>query len=298
MLLPDSPMNNLSIRYVVITPIRDEEAFIGATIECMLAQTIQPLEWLIVNDGSSDDTGNIIDAAAERYPWIRAVHRKDRGFRKSGGGIVDAFNEGYARVSHGDWDYIVKLDGDLTFAPDYFEQCFDKFHSAPQLGVGGGIIRHLRDGIEVSEKTPMFHVRGATKIYRRECWEGIGGLFPAAGWDTFDEIKANSLGWQSRTFPDLHLMHHRETGTADGRWGRLVKYGRANYICGYHPLFLLAKCLVRMFRKPYILGSVGILYGYVSGRLLKVPRPDDASAIAFLRDQQLRRLIGLSSIWR
>lgn len=293
-----SPMNPCSIRYVVITPVRDEEVFIAATIECMVAQTIQPVEWVIVNDGSSDGTGAIIDAAAERYPWIRAVHRKDRGFRKSGSGVVDAFNDGYANVRCQNWDYIAKFDGDLSFAPTYFEQCFDRFESEPQLGVGGGLICHLKDGVEVSEKTPMFHVRGATKIYRRKCWKEIGGFFPAAGWDTFDEIKANSLGWRSRTFPDLHLRHHRETGTTDGRWGALVKYGRANYVCGYHPCFLAAKCLIRLFKKPYVMGSIGILYGYISGYLLNAPRPDDPRAIAFLRDQQLRCLFGMTSIWR
>jgi biofilm PGA synthesis N-glycosyltransferase PgaC len=285
-------------RYVVITPVRDEETYLPFTVECMLRQTIRPQEWVIVNDGSSDGTGQIIDGYAARYPWIRVIHRQNRGFRQAGGGVVQAFNEGYASLKTEDWDFLVKFDGDLSFEVDYFEKCLRNFKSDPKLGIGGGVICYLEHGVKKFEPAPFFHVRGATKVYRRTCWEEIGGLWPAPGWDTFDEVKANALGWTTHSFQDLHLEHHRHTGAADGFWHSLVKYGRANYICGYHPLFMLVKCIKRMVQPPFILGSVALMYGYVSGYLKGVPQVDDRSAIAYLRRQQLNRLAGRESIWR
>jgi glycosyltransferase involved in cell wall biosynthesis len=287
-----------SKRYVVITPVRDEEKHLHSTIQSMIHQTILPQEWVIVNDGSRDGTGKILDDYANRFSWIRAVHRKDRGFRKAGGGVVDAFNDGYHALVSSGWEFIAKFDGDLTFEADYFEKCFEEFDRDPKLGVGGGVICYVEDGVKRFEKAPAFHVRGATKIYRKVCWEGIGGFLAAPGWDTLDEVKANSLGWRTRSFPGLHLVHHRDTGSADGVWPTLVKYGRANYICGYHPLFMLTKCMVRLLRKPYVIGSIGLIYGFISGYLTNVPQVDDPETIAYLRRQQLRRLWGGETIWR
>jgi hypothetical protein len=113
-----------------------------------------------------------------------------------------------------------------------------------------------------------------------------------------DEVKANSLGWTTRSFPQLHLVHQRETGAADGQWRTFVKYGRANYICGYHPLFMTSKCVARLFRRPYVIGAIGLLFGYISGYLMKVPQIDDHAAIKYLREQQIRKLLGKATIWR
>jgi glycosyltransferase involved in cell wall biosynthesis len=256
------------------------------------------MEWVIVNDGSKDGTAKIMDEYASHYPWIRAVHREDRGFRKSGGGVVDAFNDGYGVLRFQDWQFIVKLDGDLTFESDYFEKCFDEFERDPKLGVGGGVICYVVNGVKAFEEAPAFHVRGATKIYRKECWKGIGSFWPAPGWDTLDEVKANRLGWSTRSFRNLHLLHHRETGSADGLWPTLVKYGRANYICGYHPLFMLSKCVARLIQRPYILGSIGLMYGFVTGYLKRIPQVDDPATIAYLRREQISRLWGRETIWR
>jgi poly-beta-1,6-N-acetyl-D-glucosamine synthase len=285
-------------KYVVITPVRDEEAFLPATIESMIRQTMVPSEWVIVDDGSKDNTGKIIDDYACRYPWIRAVHREDRGFRKSGGGVVDAFNDGYRALTCDDWQFISKFDGDLTFAPDYFEKCFAEFEHDPKLGVGGGVICYVIDGTEQVEEAPAFHVRGATKIYRKACWEAIGGFWPAPGWDTMDEVKANRLGWSSRSFPNLHLTHHRNTGSADGIWPTLVKYGRANYICGYHPVFMFSKCVRRLLQKPFVLGSIGLIYGFISGYVKNIPQVNDRATIIYLRRQQINRLLHRNTIWR
>lgn len=285
-------------RYVVITPVRDEEAYLRFTLESMIAQTVRPIEWIIVDDGSSDGTGEILDDYSRRRSWIRGLHRENRGFRKSGGGVVEAFNAGYAALATADWDYIVKLDGDLTFEPDYFQKCFEHFQNDPHLGLGGGIICHILNGIKTTEPHPKFHVRGATKIYRKVCWDAIGGFWPAPGWDTLDEVKANMLGWKSRSFPELELLHHRFTGSADGRWGGSVKNGRANYIAGYHPAFMLAKCAFRLARDPFSVDPFALAYGYISGFLKKVPQVNDPELISYLRSQQVKKLLGGETIWR
>lgn len=285
-------------RYVIITPVRDEEKYIEATLECVLRQTILPVEWKIVDDGSTDRTGAILDRYATQYPWIRVIHRVNRGFRKSGGGVVEAFYEGYSSLQCHDWDFIVKLDGDLSFSPEYFEKCLEYFRREPNLGIGGGKIYHTISGKLELEPNPIFHVRGATKIYRKGCWEAIGGLWISAGWDTIDEVKANMLGWKTYSFSDLQLHHHRFTGTADGLVRDRVKHGKVCYVSGYHPIFVLASCLYRIVQKPYFLGSAAILYGYLKAHLTRPLRVEDPSYVAYIRNQQIRRLLGMQTVWR
>lgn len=287
-----------AIKYVIVTPVRDEERHIEATIRSVIDQTITPSEWVIVDDGSSDGTGKIVDAYAAQVPWIRAVHRENRGFRKAGGGVVEAFYAGYEALHGTDWQFVVKLDGDLTFAPDYFERSFLHFCGEPKLGIGGGDIYH-RIGIKLKlEKTPRFHVRGATKIYKKDCWNAIGGLWRAAGWDTIDEVKANMLGWKTYSFAELCVLHHRFTGDAEGRIRDKVKHGVACYVSGYHPLFVLASCAFRVLQKPYLIGSAAMGFGFLKGYIAGAPQVADKQLISYMRAQQLRRLCGLQTIWK
>lgn len=287
-----------SSRYVIVTPVRDEEAYLRFTVESVIRQTIRPVEYVIVNDGSKDSTGNIVDDYALQYPWIRAVHRKDRGFRKVGGGIIEAFYAGYNVLTCHDWDFLAKLDGDLSFEPDYFEKCFEHFQREPRLGVGGGVLYHIESGTKQLERGPAFHVRGGAKIFRRACWSAIGGLWVGPGSDCLDEVKANMLGWSTMSFDDLQLNHHRFTGSAYGAWGGTVKLGIASYVAGYHPLFMLGRCVARLFSQPPILGSIGMLYGFLSCYLKNTPQVNDPELIRYLRRQQLGRLMGRETIWR
>ena len=170
-----------TVRYVIISPVRDEEANLALIIESVLRQTVQPKEWVIVDDGSTDLTASIAHSYAREHDWIKVCHRDNRGFRKSGGGVVDAFNDGYRLLSFNEWDFIVKLDGDLSFGPEYFQSCFHAFQGDWRLGIAGGTIFNVIKGQEYRENCPAFHVRGATKIYRRACWDAIGGGWPAFG---------------------------------------------------------------------------------------------------------------------
>ena len=285
------------MKYVVITPVRNEEAYLTYTLDSMVRQTIRPTEWVIVNDGSTDKTGEIIEEYARRYDWIRPYHRKDRGFRKCGGGIIEAFNDGFRALKCTDWGLMSKLDGDLSFEEDYFEQISNRFDADSQLGIGGGTLYHFEGGVKHIETAPQFHVRGGAKVYRRACWDAIGGLWVGLGSDTVDEVKASMLGWKTMSFTDLEMLHHRYTGAAYGRWGSILKDGRGDYVSGYHPAFLLAKCVRRMFRYPYVFGSAAHLYGYLSGYWSKLPQVDDPALIRYIRHQQVQRLLGRPSIW-
>lgn len=284
-------------KFIVVTPVRNEEKHIVHTICSMLKQKVLPSEWIIVNDGSKDSTGHIINYYSSLYKWIKPLHLKDRGFRKSGGGVVDAFYAGYNLITEKNWDYLVKLDGDLSFEPEYFRICFDHFIYEPKLGITGGYIYNKINGKISLEKQPKFHVRGATKIYRRKCWHDIKGLKNAPGWDTLDEVKANMLGWKTYSIDKLKIVHYRQTGAADGYWKTNQKYGIANYICGYHPLFVFLKMIKKVFQKPYIVSSLAYFIGFSKGHNKKIKRTLDKDLMIYLRKQQLRRIFFMKSIW-
>jgi glycosyltransferase involved in cell wall biosynthesis len=285
-------------KYVIVSPVRDEEQYIERTITSVICQTIQPAEWIIVDDGSRDRTARIIDDYAEKYPWIKAAHRADRGSRIPGTGVMEAFYDGYQSLRSAGWDFIVKLDGDVGLEPDYFQRCFECFNDDPKLGICGGVMYCPEKGNLRPESGPVFHVRGPIKLYRRACWEAIGGLIKAPGWDTVDEAQANRLGWRSRSFADLKVIHYRPTGAAQGAWRDGVKMGRAAYISGYHPLFMIARCIKRIFQKPYFVVAIAHGYGFVTGYLKYVPQVKDQGLIRYVRDEQLRRLFFLKSIWK
>jgi len=284
--------------YVVITPVRDEAAHIEATLQSMVQQTVRPVEWVIVDDGSTDGTVAIVKRYAAEHSWMSAVCRSNQGPRQNATGVMEAFCQGYNALRTKDWEFIVKLDGDVSFEPTYFERCFEEFQSDSQLGVGGGLLWNVTNGQAKPELCPLNHVRGATKVYRRQCWEAIGGLLRVPGWDTIDEVKAQMSGWKVRTFRDLKLLHHRPTGAAEGAWRDAVKNGRADYICGYHPLFMVVKCLKRIFQRPYLLDGAGHLYGFTTGYLKGIPQVQDNALIRYVRRHQMRRLLFQDSIWK
>jgi poly-beta-1,6-N-acetyl-D-glucosamine synthase len=289
--------------YIVVTPVRNEEQYLGLTIASMCAQSRKPVRWVIVDDGSTDRTPSMIEDAARQHEWITVIHRHDRGFRQAGTGVVEAFYAGMAQVEQLPWNFVAKLDGDLSFPADYFERCLQRFEADPGLGIAGGTCCIVDNGVCRPEfaNEPAFHVRGPTKIYRRACFDSIGGLMRAPGWDTIDQLKANMQGWRTVTLQGLEVVHHRPTGGAYGSWANWVKNGVANYVTGYDPVFMVCKCIKRLLARPTpggLVEGVGLLSGFVKGYWRSIPKVDDPALIAYLRREQRRALMLRPSLWR
>jgi biofilm PGA synthesis N-glycosyltransferase PgaC len=281
-----------SVRYVVITPVRDEAEFIGKTIRSMIHQTIRPVEWVIVNDGSTDETAEIVTGYAVENPWIKLVNREDRGTRQRGQGVVEAFYAGYETLPQ-DYEVIVKLDGDLSFEPTYFESLLREFTANPKLGIAGGGVYERLDGTNWVLRGTTDHVRGATKVYRRACFEAIGGLVAALGWDGVDEWKALALGWEVQSFLGLKVLHYRFTGAATGSVKSRIEQGYGAHYMGYHPLFMIARGVRHMLNRPYLVGGMAMITAYFVAGLRGRERLSDPSVIRYIRHTQLRQLGGL-----
>ena len=281
-----------SVKYAVITPVRDEAEFIEKTLYSMVRQTVRPTEWVIVDDGSTDQTPEMVAGYAAGHPWLSLVRRADRGARQRGKGVVEAFYAGYETLT-ADYDFIVKLDGDLSFEPDYFESLLREFAASPRLGIAGGGVYERLDGHNWVLRAARDHVRGPTKVYRRACFEEIGGLVPALGWDGVDEWKARSLGWEVRSFLDLKVLHYRVTGSATGSLKSRLEEGYGAYYMGYHPLFLIARGIQHMSSRPYLTGGMAMIVGFFIAPIRRKERLQDTSVIRYVRRTQFKQLLGV-----
>lgn len=279
-------------KYVVITPVRNEAAYIEETLTSMVAQTVKPAQWIIVNDGSTDRTGQIVSDYATQYPWIRLINREDRGFRQRGPGVVDAFYEGFGQITHSRYDIVVKLDGDLSFEPNYFEELLNQFAANPGLGIASGLTYVFHGNEWVTEKARHSCTQGPTKLYRRECFEAIGGIQRSLGWDGIDDWKARMLGWQTVTFEYLRVLHHRAEGAAAGTLKSRVEQGQGAYFMGYHPLYMFARGIRRMISRPYVIGGCVMIWGYVASWLARREQVEP-ELVRFVRRTQLRLLASL-----
>lgn len=286
----------MNLKYVIVTPVKNEEKFIGQTINSVINQTIKPQRWIIVNDGSTDKTGEIIQRFAAKFSWIQEIENEKSPTRKMGGQA--ALMHGLRLVNVDDYDYFVRMDGDVNYDPYFFEAIFHKFEGNPKLGIASGVCFVEEPGGMVEEKHPRFHTRGPLKVYLAECFKAIGGLDPEEGWDTIDEVKANMYGWQTRSFPELKVHHLRKTQTASGVLKGYRNAGRVAYYTGYHPIFMLARGVKNMFDRPYLLCGVNMLVAYLGGYWRKMARVNDETLIKYLRQQQMNKLLGKNTIWK
>lgn len=283
------------IPLVIISPVRDEAQYLRLTMDSIVAQTMRPVEWILVDDGSSDATPDIVREYAAKYPFIRLVPRENRGFRKLGGGVVAAFNYGKERILHTDYRYIAKLDGDMSFGPRYIERMMAMFESDPKFAALSGKVYREEDGRYIEESHIEEQVAGQFKLYRREAFEDIGGFVEHLAWDGIDIHQARFKGWRTLSFydPDAWLWHHRIMGSSDRSIyvGRL-RWGRANWYMAYHPLYALAAGINRMREKPLFIGGLLIIAGYLGGALRGLPQFEDREFRRQLRAWQMRRLRG------
>jgi glycosyltransferase involved in cell wall biosynthesis len=289
-------------RYCLITPVRDEAQYAQRTLDAVARQTVRPALWILIDDGSTDATPRILEAFARQHDWVRIVRRENRGYRKLGGGVIDAFYSGYDQINPHDFDYICKLDLDLDLPPDYFRRLMEKMEANPRIGTASGKPWFFKSGQDravsfpITESTGLIrevcgdeNSVGMAKFYRTDCFEEIGGFVRELMWDGIDGHRCRMLGWIAVSWndPELRFHHLRPMGTSHKNWwtGR-VRHGAGQYFMGTHPMYLLASAIFRLAQPPVVLGSVAMVWGYLKSALQRRPRYGDAAFRRFLRHYQ------------
>jgi glycosyltransferase involved in cell wall biosynthesis len=279
--------------YLLITPARNEAQFIEQTIRSVIAQTIRPVRWIIVSDGSTDGTDEIVKRFLGDNHWIELVRmpeRRDRHFAAK----VHCFNGGYQKVDTRSYEVIGNLDADITFENDYLEFLLRKFAEDPGLGVAGTPFVEVEGSYDY-RFTNVEHVSGACQLFRRQCFEEVGGYRPikGGGIDWIAVTTARMKGWKTRTFTEKACYHHRPMGTASsGKLKAWYNLGKQDYYLGGHSLWELFRACLQMKSKPYVLGGFLLLTGFFWASVTRIKRPIDADLIAFHQREQMQRLRG------
>jgi Glycosyl transferase family 2 len=281
-----------SMTYVLITPARNEEGLIGRTIESVAAQTVLPVKWVIVDDGSVDGTAEVVRRSLKDRPWIELVQmprRRERSFA----GKVFAFNAGYERVKDIRYEVIGNLDADVSFSPDHFEFLLGKFSADAALGVAGTVFVSEGYSSERHSFEGHSHVAGPCQLFRRRCFEEIGGYVPhkAGGVDWIAVATARMLGWRTEAFREKSFFHHRQLGTAErGAVSAAFSYGEKDYYLGGHPIWELFRVGYRMTKYPHVVGGLAVGAGYCWAGLRRVERPVSRELMRFHRQEQMAKL--------
>jgi len=280
------------LSYLIITPARNEEAFLEMTVQSVISQTVLPKRWIIVSDGSTDRTDEIARKYSSQYDWIewiRMSEHDDRQFAAK----VHCFRAGYQRVKELEFDIVGNLDADLSFEPDYFAYLLEKFSLNPELGVAGTPFVEDSSSAYDYRFTNIEHVSGACQLFRRECFESIGGYTPikGGGIDWVAVTTARMKGWKTRTFTDKTIRHHRKMGTGKASpLGARYRLGRQDYYLGNHPLWQVLRMFYQMKSKPFVIGGLVLFWGYAAAGLQRRKRPVPEELVAFIRREQIERL--------
>jgi biofilm PGA synthesis N-glycosyltransferase PgaC len=286
------------LTYAIITPARNEGQYIELTIKSMVAQTQPPLKWVIVSDGSTDGTDDIVRRYMKDYSWIdllRMPERQERHFA----GKVYAFNAGYNRVKDLNVDVIGNVDADVSFEPQHFEFLISKIGENPQLGVAGAPFREGTFQYDY-RFTNIENVWGGCQLFRRECYEAIGGYLPLQGGciDHVAVLSARLRGWQTRTFIEKVCVHHRVMGTAlQGTLKAKFKLGAKDRSVGNHPMWELFRMVYQMKHRPYIVGGLALGWGFAWSMMRHTESPLSPELMSFVKREQmsrLRKLLGWS----
>ncbi len=281
-------------RYALITPCRDEARYARRTLDSVTSQSVPPAIWVIVDDGSKDQTPQILAEYAARFPYIKIVTRADRGDRKLGGGVIDAFYAGYETLNPADYDYVCKLDLDLDLPRNYFESIMQRMEQNPRIGTASGKPYFTRDGRQISEMCGDENSVGMVKFYRTQCFHQIGGFVRELMWDGIDCHRCRMAGWIAVSWDDpaLNFEHLRPMGTSHKNWwtGR-VRHGVGQYFMGTSPGYMLTSAIFRMTRPPILAGGIAMLWGYVRSACQRKPRYGDPDFRRFLRRYQWDCLI-------
>ncbi|HLX37416.1 MAG TPA: glycosyltransferase family A protein, partial [Candidatus Binataceae bacterium] len=270
--------------------------FLPRLIESLTTQTLRPERWIVIDDGSTDATAEILDRAAKRYPWIDVKHLQVGRERLPGGESI--LMQFLPREVWQNFDAILRIDADITFKPDFIDSMAAEFARDPKLGIAGSALFEPEGTAWREIRSPAFHTRGAVKMYSRQCFEAIGGLVSGLGWDTIDEARAMMLGYNSHAFRHIRAYHHRPQGSAGGYLKGNLAAGRAAYNVGYHPLFLMMRAAKRGLMWPPVIGGLFLLAGYAGGYLRRSEKIAPPELVKYIRRQQLRRLFLMESVWR
>jgi glycosyltransferase involved in cell wall biosynthesis len=282
----------MALKYVLITPARNEEAYLELTIQSVIAQTVRPLRWVIVSDGSTDGTDDIASRYAAVHDWITLVRmpaRADRHFA----GKVGSIKAGVASLADLSYDAIGSLDADITFDEHYFEFLLGKLEADPRLGLVGTPFDE-GSGTYDYRFSSLDHVSGACQLFRRECFEEIGGYVPlkGGGIDVLAVLTARMKGWRTRTFTEKVSHHHRPMGSANDRQklAAQFKLGQRAYRLGFHPVWQLFRSIYQMSRRPYLVGGAALALGYLWALAARAERPVPPEVVRFQRADQMKRL--------
>lgn len=278
--------------YVLVTPVRNEEATIEETIRSVISQDALPAEWVIVSDGSVDRTDEIVSRYAQAKPWIRLIRMTGRP-RRNFASVVFAAETGCRSLTCRHYSFIGLLDADVRFQRTYMANLISKFADDAALGVAGGLVMDVVDGRLLCSRQHMREVAGAVQFFRRDCFEAIGGLIPVpeGGWDALTCVVARMKGFRTRTFPDLIVEHLKPRNSAEGRvLRRHWQFGIREYALANHPLFELVKCCGRLLESPVLVGALSRLAGYCWASFTRRPRMVPKPIIEFLRQEQIGRL--------
>jgi glycosyltransferase involved in cell wall biosynthesis len=286
----------VTLTYALVTPARDEADNLRRLGACVLQQTAKPQEWVIVDDGSVDDTAAVARALADRQSYVTVLGSPGAtslegplaAGRRAGRDIV-AFTHGLSRLARRP-DLVVKLDADVSFAPDFFERMLREFETDPRLGIAGGTCYERENGRWRPYRVTGGHVRGATRTYRWACLEDVSPIEERIGWEAVEEARAALSGWKTRSLPELPFLHHRALGARDGARRAWVAQGHLAHYLGYRPSFMLLKIAFRLAREP---AAAAMLWGYLEAVARGEPRHPDAAVRSFWRrEQSLRRVPG------
>jgi len=278
--------------YVLVTPARNEELHIEKAIQSMISQTVLPLRWVIVDDGSSDGTAGIVKKYLPKHSWMQLVQRPEHRER-SFAGKVHAFNAGFERVKDLQYEVVGNLDADVSFGEDYLEFLLDKYREDSNLGVAGTIFKEEGYSSATDSFERQNHVAGGCQLFRRECFAQIGGYVPnpAGGIDWIAVTTARMMGWKTRSFREKAFFHYRSLGTAErGKVASSFSYGEKDYYLGGHPVWELFRVIYRITKTPYVIGSLALSSGYLWAALRRMERPVSAELMRFHRREQMMKL--------
>ena len=282
-------------KYLLVTPCRNEEDYLQITIDSIGSQTVLPTCWVIVDDGSTDRTPEILDAACKEYPFIRVVKRADRGERAVGPGVIQAFNDGLNSVDLNDFDYLCKLDADLGIPEVYFESLMIEMEKDPLLGnLSGKTYIQVQGDRWVSERMGNENAIGPAKFYRKECFEAIGGFVPQVCWDGIDGHVCRMKGWKamSRDVESWRLQHYRPHGTSHiSVWEGRKRWGLGKYFMGSSLIYVIGVMMFRMVERPFIIGGIGIFVGYLNAWRKGMKRYGSPEYIKHLHRYELVSLV-------